>query len=151
MSTTSINIKKQTKTLPAERPKTAKAEKKVKLDFQADVENEIKDRLSKIALRGPPKGLLLKQRKLLTAAKTGNLYVVKTNGYAYFEPDVNAKDDKGNTALYYSAQKGFQEFSQFLVDLGARVNEACDKGDTPLHMAFKSDNEGVNKLPLSCI
>ena len=37
---------------------------------EAEEEDEVKKRAEKIALRGRPKGLLLKQRKLLTAAKT---------------------------------------------------------------------------------
>lgn len=111
--------------------------------IKAQVEEELQKRLGKIASRAPPKGLLLKQRKLLTAAKSNNLPLVRSTGFTYFEPDVNAKDEKGNTPLYYTAKFGNLEFCQFLLDHGARVNDSCEQGNTPLHMAFASDKEGV--------
>ena len=103
----------------------------------------------KLKNRGPAKVLTHKQRKLLTAAKTNNLPFVKASGFTYFETDVNLKDDKNNTPLYYTAKAGNLEFCQYLTDLHARVNEPCENGNTPLHIAFKSDNEGV-KISLFC-
>ena len=112
--------------------------------LKAEVEAELLNRNEKIAHRAPPRGLLLKQRKLLTAAKMNNMQLIRLTGFRYYEPDVNAHDERNNTPLYYAAMNGNIEFCQFLLDHGARVNDPCEKGNTPLHMAFLSDKEAVN-------
>ena len=106
-------------------------------------EEDIKKRAEKIVRREPPKGLLLKQSKLLLVARTNNFPALKAQGYTYFETDVNVKDEFNNTPLYYAAKAGNLEFCQFLTDIGARVNQSCESGNTPLHMAFKSDVDSV--------
>lgn len=116
---------------------------KSKDEIRRDVEEEIKKRMEKITRREPPKGLLLKQRKLLTTARANNFAALKSQGYPYSETDVNVKDEWKNTPLYYTAKHGNLPFCQFLTDLGAKVNEPCERGNTPLHMAFKSDNDAV--------
>ena len=137
------NAAKSLKLIGSEGHKAHTSRKRSDDEIRIAVEEEIKQRTAKIQKHEPPKGLLLKQRKLFTAAKTGNLKSLKANGFAYFEVDVNVKDEKGNTPLYYTASAGDLAFCQFLTDLNARVNEHCEKGNTPLHMAFKSDNEAV--------
>ena len=111
----------------------------MKTEVEADLEKRAEKSISKTS----DKRLLIKQRKLLTAARMNNLQLVRGTQFTYFENDVNARDEKGNTSLYYAAKHGNLEFCQFLVDRGARVNEPCEKGNTPLHMAFFSDKEGV--------
>lgn len=123
-------------------PKRGKSESQ-KEELKAEVIAEMESQALKIAKRNPTRGLLLKQRKLLTAAKFDNFQLVKSSGFIYFEPDVNAKDDRQNTALYYAAKNGNMEFCQFLVDHGANPNYPCENGNTPLHMAFQSDKEAV--------
>ena len=91
--------------------------------------------------------LRYKQSKLMTAAKSNNFNLVQASGFSYTESDVNIKDERKNTPLYYAAKAGNFTFCQYLTDLNAMVNEHCEQGNTPLHMAFKSDNEGV----MSCI
>jgi ankyrin repeat protein len=108
-----------------------------------------KERLNKIAGRAPPKGLLLKQRKLLSSARQNALAQVQNSGFTYFESDVNVKDDHGNTPLYYVAKHGNLEFAQFLVDHGARVNEPCERHNTPLHVGFGSNKEMLVILLIS--
>lgn len=102
------------------------------------------DRNTKINSREPPKGLLLKQRKLFSAAKTGNYNIIKTSGFNYYEADVNIADDKGNTPLFYAARNGNKEICEFLVRHKANVNESCAGGNTPLHLAFASNQVMVN-------
>lgn len=119
---------------------------KSKDEIKELAEEEIKKRAEKIARREPPKGLLLKQRKLLTAAKTNNMQALTVSGYTFFVTDVNCRDDKKNTPLYYTAKFGNLEFCRYLTDIGARVNEPCEKGNTPLHMAFQSDNDAVGLI-----
>ena len=105
-------------------------------------------RMAKISNRAPPKGLLLKQRKLLLAAKNNSYAQVVNSGFTFSETDVNVKDDKGNTPLYYGAKYGNLELCQFLLDQHARVNEPCENDNTPLHVAFASDKEMVYKIKL---
>lgn len=106
----------------------------------SDDESPDEVRQNKIAQRAPPKGLLLKQRKLFTAAKTNNFKQIQSSGYNYYEADVNSKDDQGNTPLFYAARHGNKDICEFLVTHKARVNEPCTNGDTPLHMGFASGN-----------
>jgi len=96
------------------------------------------ERHNKIAQRSAPKGLLLKQRKLFIAAKTNNFNIILSSGFNYFESDVNIKDDKGNTPLYYAAKNGDNKICDFLIRHKSFVNEPCSEGNTPLHMAFAS-------------
>jgi len=96
------------------------------------------NRLAKIVKRGAPKGLLLKQRKLFIAAKTGNFNLIQSSGFNYYEGDVNTKDEQGNSPLFYAAKNGSKEVCDFLVRHKAYVNEPCSNGNTPLHMAFSS-------------
>ena len=96
-------------------------------------------RIITISKRAPPKGLLLKQRKLFIAAKSNNMSLITASGFHYFETDANAKDDYNNTPLYYAARNGNKEICEFLLGCGARVNESCQEGNTPLHMAFSSN------------
>jgi len=49
------------------------------------------------------------------------------------------KDNEGNTPLYYAALNRNKEICEFLTQHGARVNEPCKDGNTPLHMAFSSN------------
>ena len=111
--------------------------------LKAEVMLEMEEKAAKYAQKVPGKSLLLKQRKLLMASKLNNLQLVKSSGFYYYENDVNAQDERRNTALYYAARNGSLEFCQYLVDRGARVNERCEHGNTPLHMAFQSDREAV--------
>jgi len=94
------------------------------------------------------KGLLLKQRKLFTAAKSGTIHNIEGSGFNYFESDVNVKDDHGNTPLFYAARRGNKEICDFLLAHKARVNEPCSNGNTPLHMAFASNQVMVSEYYL---
>lgn len=89
------------------------------------------------------KGLLLKQTKLFTAIKASSIKMIIANGFVYTEEDVNIKDSEGNTPLYYAAKNKHKEICQFLLDHGANVNQACQEGNTPLHMAFASNDAMV--------
>ena len=58
-----------------------------------------------------------------------------------FTPDqVNTKDRKGNTALFYAARFRNEDFVDFLMKFGANPNLKCEKEFTPLHFGFKSNN-----------
>ena len=92
----------------------------------------------------PSKHLLLKQTKLLSWTKSNNYHAILTSGYQYYEVDVNIKDSFGNTPLYYAARNGNKEICEFLVNHSAYINEPCENGNTPLHMAFFSNQVMVS-------
>lgn len=103
-------------------------------------QNPDTSREKRIRNREPPKSLLLKHRKLLEAAVKDNFFMVKNSGFIYYPNDVNIKDKNGNSALFYTAFNANLEFSKFLLKSGSKVNLSCSEGNTPLHMAFKSND-----------
>jgi ankyrin repeat protein len=50
--------------------------------------------------------------------------------------DVNAKLDRGYTALQFAAGRGHKEIAELLIAEGADVNAKDDDGDTPLDQAI---------------
>jgi len=60
--------------------------------------------------------------------------------------DVNAKDDKGITALHYAAQEGPKELAEFLIAKGADINGKDNNDYTPLYYAFWYENKDIIKL-----
>ena len=84
--------------------------------------------------------------KLFEAVKKNRFGSMAASGQIYDRNDVNEKDDKGNSPLYYAGKNGSLEFCKFLINLGASVNEPCSHGDTPMHMACASNNLDVIML-----
>jgi ankyrin repeat protein len=65
----------------------------------------------------------------------------------YTVDQVNTKDHRGNTALYYAAKNQNLEFMNNLLNFGADSSVICEKGktlsyvdNTPLHHIFKTNN-----------
>lgn len=58
---------------------------------------------------------------------------------------MNIRDEDKICPLYYAATHGNIAFVEYLIGSGADPNLKCANGDTPLHMAFKSDNLHVSK------
>ena len=108
-----------------------------------EAKQNLEKRMEKARSKVISKSLLIKQRKLLTAARMNSLQLIRTTTFLYYEQDVNAADEHKNTSLYYTAKNGNLDFCQFLLDRGARVNTPCENGNTPMHMAFYSNNEAV--------
>lgn len=52
--------------------------------------------------------------------------------------DLNAKDDDGETALYFAIQSGFYDFAAALIDAGADVEMRSGSGDEPIHAAARN-------------
>lgn len=105
---------------------------------KSDISNELRE--MKIINKPPPKNLLLKHRKLLEAAKKNNIYMARNSGFVYYQNDMNIKDKKGNTALYYVTKHCNFEFCSYLIEQGAKVNEPCEEGNTPFHIAFSTNS-----------
>jgi ankyrin repeat protein len=78
------------------------------------------------------------------AAKKGNIEAVKQHLAA--GKDVNAKDYRGWTPLYFAAANGHKEFAELLVDKGADVNAMADGGLTPLHTAALRGRKEIAEL-----
>lgn len=57
--------------------------------------------------------------------------------------DVNSEDDNGQTALFYSAQRGKREVCELLIQSGAIVNKQDRRRQTPLSLAKKSSHYDV--------
>ncbi|EAR85797.2 IQ calmodulin-binding motif protein (macronuclear) [Tetrahymena thermophila SB210] len=123
----------------AQNIKSLKSElKKTKQD-----EQQRQNDLEKLRARMFKNTLLVKQQKLISAAQHNTFQAIKNAGYLLSSSDVNIKDKQGNTPLYYTVMNKNEEFVQYLVDLGANVNEPCQNGNTPLHMAFQIQNEKI--------
>jgi hypothetical protein len=103
------------------------------------MENQTEARELKIINKSPPKNLLLKHRKLLEATKTNNIYMARNSGFSYYPNDMNVKDKKGNVPLYYASKNENLDFCSYLIELGAKVNERCEDGNTPFHIAFSTN------------
>jgi len=62
--------------------------------------------------------------------------------------DLEVKDAKGNTPLYYAVQYNNFETTELLLNLGADINSKNEQGNTPLHRAFinNTSNAIINLL-----
>jgi hypothetical protein len=58
------------------------------------------------------------------------------------DPDANAANRAGDTALHAAAQNGFDTVIQYLVDHGAQVNAKNARGQTPLAVATQRGGRG---------
>jgi cytohesin len=73
-------------------------------------------------------------KSIHTAARAGHIEAVKQHLAA--GADVNAKLDRGYTALQFAAGRGHKEIAELLIAEGADVNAKDDDGDTPLDQAI---------------
>ncbi len=78
--------------------------------------------------------------KLLHLALNNQFQALKALTPTYTVDEVNSLDKHGNTALYYAAKFGNQEFTDFLLKFGADPNVLCEKKSTPMHAAFSSNS-----------
>ncbi len=94
-------------------------------------EKEIADLLRK---HGGKTGAWLDADKSIhTAARAGHIEAVKQHIAA--GADVNAKLDRGYTALQGAAGRGHKEIAELLIAEGANVNAKVNGGETPLDRA----------------
>lgn len=103
-------------------------------------------RAARIAQKKPPRGLLLKQRKLLYCAKHDNFDLYQRVGWSINETDTNVMDEDGFTPLYYTVWRRNLKFCQYLLDRGANPNAPCKNGNTPMHKAFETADDLVIML-----
>lgn len=88
---------------------------------------------------------------LMEAAFTGNERAARALLEAGADP--NVRDRYGRTALWYAVYAAHLDVFKLLIghpDVGEIVNLPDEpSGDTPLHLAVKSDDEGFTKLLLA--
>lgn len=63
--------------------------------------------------------------------------------------NANAKDDAGNTALFYAVRSNNYETIEFLIDAGAKTEIFNDNGNSPLTMAVVMGNMDAVKALLT--
>ena len=61
--------------------------------------------------------------------------------------DVNAVDETGNTALHHVVDKGFDRVVELLVERGARLDAANDRGMTPLALVTRRRRGNLEAAP----
>ena len=76
------------------------------------------------------------QENTIEAAKKNQLSYVIKNKENYQPGDIDAKDSKGNSALFYAVQHLNLDMVKLLLNYGADVNIKCEIGNTPLHLAL---------------
>lgn len=62
--------------------------------------------------------------------------------------DINIKDGKGNTPLYYAVEGSHYECVELLIRLGGKANMGNEFGNTALHKAFMDGDDKI-LLPIS--
>lgn len=93
----------------------------------------------------PPSENTEETNNLLKSAADGNLEGVKEaldKG-----ADINGTDNKGYTALHWTASKGLSDCVKYLLEKGADCNKQDSEGNTALHVAAKNGRtESVKHL-----
>ena len=92
---------------------------------------------------------IVRVQKLFEAVKKNRYSSMIATATIYDKEDVNERDPQGNVALYYTCKLGNFDFCNFLISIGARVNEMCSNDNTPMHMACFSNNFDVIMLMIS--
>lgn len=83
-------------------------------------------------------GILLKS----VSVGSKELTVIALN----FGANINTQDNYGNTALIYTAMKGYNEIAKLLIDNHASVNHKNYRGHTPLMFAVINNHKNMTKL-----
>jgi ankyrin repeat protein len=83
-------------------------------------------------------------KSIHSAARAGHIEAVKQHLAA--GADVNAKLDRGYTALHYAAHEGHKEIAQLLIGAGADVNAKDDDGHAPLTQAAIDGHKKIVEL-----
>lgn len=78
-------------------------------------------------------------KNIWLASESGHLLAVKY--WIDKDPElINKSDDKENTALHLSAQKGHKEIVKYLIENGSNCNAVNREKNTPLHLAAAYGN-----------
>jgi ankyrin repeat protein len=83
---------------------------------------------------------------LLAASLHGNLQEIRKA--MALSPDVNCKDENGNTPLNMAARLSYYKLVKYFIDYGAEVNTANNDKITPLHYGVEYNNVKIVLLLL---
>jgi len=93
--------------------------------------------------------LTARQENIIGCAKGNNTtYLMKFRDQTTVA-DLNMRDNKGNTALYYAVSNCYYDVAKMLIQMGADVNKQNSLGNTALHKAFMTENLLMVHLLLS--
>jgi ankyrin repeat protein len=77
-------------------------------------------------------------KETVEAYRLRNLKVLLQNG-----ADVNAKNNRGRSALHYAARTGLESVNKLLLEAGANPNAKDNDGKGPVDMAKESGYDDV--------
>jgi hypothetical protein len=83
-------------------------------------------------------------KSIFEAATDGDIHQIRM--HLLIGTAVNAKDNKGRTALHHAARKGHTEIARLLIAQGASINAKDENGKTPLHCAALSGKTETAEL-----
>lgn len=66
-------------------------------------------------------------------------------GFFYSKKELNVLDHLRNSPLYYAAKNTNLDFCEYLLENGANLNEICSLGETPFHIAMRTNKTEVTK------
>lgn len=71
--------------------------------------------------------------------------------FCYSKKEINGKDVAKNTPLYYAAKNCNIDFCEYLLENGGDPNTICSSGETPFHIAMRTNksevfNEKINYI-----
>ncbi len=84
-------------------------------------------------------------KNVFAAAKANTIKYIEKKAAVLRPEDVNIKDVRGNTPLYYACARGHTEVAKILIRIKADVNCRNEGGNTPLHAACKLNNLEANR------
>ena len=90
----------------------------------------------------------IKTKLLIAATENGHFNIVKQLITKSSDININAKNNKGQTALYLAASHGDEDLLQLLIKKGADPNISSNEGITPLLAAVTSAQPNVVKTLL---
>lgn len=108
---------------------------------QAEVEAEEKPTQSPEPARQTESTKLISTEPIHQASEKGDIEQVQL--HISEGTDINARDDRGGTALHYAARNGHMDVANLLITNGADVNATGTTGGTPLHFASAFGQKGM--------
>lgn len=108
----------------------------------ASTSTEISEKTREALIRFKMRGKSVKKNELFAMAKKLRSFN-NSLAFCYSKKELNIHDNLKNTPLYYAAKSCNLDFCDYLLENGANPNEICFSGNTPFHMAMKTNKSEV--------